>query len=142
MSRSLLFVLLLSLVLAFTASTQARTVSERAIDSIINTWVNSVTNAKYENEELADTTSSPGQIAAAFANSKTVPTTTRGYPGSLRDVTGQALQTGDILWRSGHVGIYLGGNQVVNAENPKSGVKKRDLGFYTKYLGFTREYRV
>ena len=70
MSRSLLFVLLLSLVLAFTASTQARTVSERAIDSIINTWVNSVTNAKYENEELADTTSSPGQIAAAFANSK------------------------------------------------------------------------
>ena len=57
-------------------------------------------------------------------------------------MTGQALQTGDILWRSGHVGIYLGGNQVVNAENPKSGVKKRDLGFYTKYLGFTREYRV
>jgi len=37
---------------------------------------------------------------------KTVPTSTGGYPGGLREVTGQALQPGDILWRSGHVGLY------------------------------------
>ncbi|KAL9644810.1 hypothetical protein ABK040_009268 [Willaertia magna] len=72
---------------------------------------------------------------------KNFPTNTREYPGNTRDVTGQSLQIGDILWKQGHVGMYVGNNQVVNAENPNSGIKIRDLDWYKRYIGFTKVYR-
>lgn len=51
-----------------------------------------------------------------------------GYTGSICS-QGQAykvslseLQPGDILWRSGHVGIALGNDQYVHASNSKNGI--------------------
>lgn len=126
---------------------------------------------KTQQQELADSFASPGSVAASYAKAqvgkgysqqarlgpnsfdcsglvkmawkhagKTVPNTTSGYPGGLKAVSG-ALQPGDILWRSGHVGLYVGNNQVVNAENPRTGVRQRDLSYFKKYLGYTRVYR-
>jgi len=81
-----------------------------------------------------------GLVKTAWARAGvTVPNTTSGYPGGLRRVND--LQVGDILWRSGHVGIYVGNNQVVNAENPRSGVQIRDLDWYKRYMGVSAIYR-
>ena len=47
------------------------------------------------------------------------------------------LQAGDIVCFSGHVGIYVGGNKFIHAENPANGVKISSLSekYYTsKYI--------
>jgi cell wall-associated NlpC family hydrolase len=66
-------------------------------------------------------------------------TNTRQYPGNTRRV--YDLQAGDILWVSGHVGMYVGNNQVVNAESPKNGIRIRDLGWYQTYIKYSIIYR-
>ncbi len=48
--------------------------------------------------------------------------------------------TGDLLWKEGHVGMYVGNGQVVNAENEKNGVQLRSFESYKKR--FTKIYRV
>jgi hypothetical protein len=73
------------------------------------------------------------------AAGKTVPTWTGAYPGNTRQVNN--LEVGDILWSSGHVGIYVGNNQVVNAENPRTGVQLRSLDYFRRYMGYSRIYR-
>jgi len=73
------------------------------------------------------------------AAGKTVPTWTGAYPGNTRQVNN--LEVGDILWSSGHVGIYVGNNQVVNAENPRTGVQLRSLDYFKRYMGYSRIYR-
>jgi cell wall-associated NlpC family hydrolase len=65
--------------------------------------------------------------------------TTRQYPGRTY-IVGD-LQAGDLLWKTGHVGMYVGNNQVVNAENPKNGIKLRDLAWYKAHIGYTIIYR-
>jgi cell wall-associated NlpC family hydrolase len=83
-----------------------------------------------------------GLVKTAWANAgRSVPNTTSGYPGGLRRVDLNSIQPGDILWRSGHVGIYVGGGQVVNAENPRSGVQIRSLDWYQRYMGVSAVYR-
>ena len=52
-------------------------------------------------------------------------TNTRMYPGNTHRVSASSLQPGDILWRSGHVGMYLGAGKYVNAENPANGIQVR-----------------
>ena len=44
------------------------------------------------------------------------------------------LQAGDIVCFSGHVGIYVGGNKFIHAENPANGVRISSLSerFYTR----------
>ena len=47
------------------------------------------------------------------------------------------MQAGDIVCFSGHVGIYVGGNKFIHAENPANGVKISSLSekYYTsKYI--------
>ncbi|EFC46877.1 predicted protein [Naegleria gruberi] len=85
-----------------------------------------------------------GLVYTAYkSQGKTVPTSTGVYPnGNIYEVTGQPMEVGDILFRPGHVGIYVGGNQVVSAENSRTGVRQRDMGYYSAYLKFTKVYRV
>lgn len=48
------------------------------------------------------------------------------------------LQPGDILWKDGHVALYIGNNQIAEAKNPERGIV---IGTYN--LGsFTEAYRI
>ena len=64
-------------------------------------------------------------------------TWTGAYPGKTRKVSKSQIQPGDILHKTGHVGMYIGGGQVVNAENPKNGVRIRPLSSF-KYTSIYR----
>lgn len=55
----------------------------------------------------------------------TVPWTTHGYPTSnMIRVAPSNVQPGDVLYRSGHVGMFVGNGEVVHAANTKQGVIK------------------
>ena len=72
-----------------------------------------------------------------------MPLTTRMYATSskVKEISDHNnLQVGDMLWKDGHVGLYVGNQEVVNAENEKNGVKLRSLESYKKR--FTKVYRV
>ncbi|KAK2944236.1 hypothetical protein BLNAU_20846 [Blattamonas nauphoetae] len=73
---------------------------------------------------------------------KSVPTTTRGYPGGLKSVGVGNAKPGDILWRSGHVGLVINNNQVVHAANPTRGVYILSLSSFKQYNNPTAAYRV
>jgi cell wall-associated NlpC family hydrolase len=69
-----------------------------------------------------------------------VPPTTHCYPNSklVRECrSDEPLQPGDILWRQGHVGIYVGEGMVVHASGKKYGVKKDPLAQFK----YTKRYR-
>ncbi len=52
-----------------------------------------------------------------------VPETTHGYPSSgIRRVSAAEVQPGDLLWREGHIGMFVGNGRVVEAANPNLGV--------------------
>lgn len=42
--------------------------------------------------------------------------------GALANISQSELLPGDIVWRSGHVGIYVGNNQVIHSQNTGTGV--------------------
>jgi len=48
------------------------------------------------------------------------------------------LQAGDILWKDGHVALYIGNNQIVEAYGEKIGIIVADF----KSGRFTQAYRV
>lgn len=55
---------------------------------------------------------------------KRVPWTTHGYPsaGNMRRINKSQIRAGDILYRDGHVGMYVGHGSVVQASSPRVGV--------------------
>ncbi|MNL62190.1 Murein DD-endopeptidase MepS/Murein LD-carboxypeptidase precursor [compost metagenome] len=46
------------------------------------------------------------------------------------------IQPGDILWRDGHVALYIGNNQTAEAASTNSGIVVRTVG------NFTEVYRI
>lgn len=50
--------------------------------------------------------------------------TVHSNPGyyKLREVPISTIQRGDILWKSGHLGLYLGGGATVEANSPSQGI--------------------
>lgn len=68
-----------------------------------------------------------GLVNVAWGNQGfTVPWTTHGYPSAsnMMTVSPSQVQPGDILWRSGHVGMFVGNGEVVEAANSRLGVIK------------------
>ena len=64
---------------------------------------------------------------------------TSGEQGkSGRAVDGVAnAKPGDLVWYSGHIGIYIGNEQIVHASNPKNGIIISNV-YYRKILGIRR----
>ena len=48
-----------------------------------------------------------------------------------------SLQPGDVLWKDGHVGLYIGNNQVAEALNEAKGIVVQ-----TRRTTFTEAYRI
>ena len=61
----------------------------------------------------------------------TIPTWTGAYPGNMKRVSPSNIRAGDVLWRTGHVGMYVGGGVVVHAANSRVGVIKQSLSSFT-----------
>jgi cell wall-associated NlpC family hydrolase len=72
---------------------------------------------------------------------KKMPNTTRDYATSGIPVVTEPLKAGDVLWKNGHVGMYVGNGKVVSAENSRNGVQERSLDYYTRNFGYTKVYR-
>lgn len=49
-----------------------------------------------------------------------------------------SLQPGDILWRDGHVALYIGNNQTAEAASTRSGIVVRTMGNYTEAFRIIR----
>ena len=64
---------------------------------------------------------------------------TSGEQGkSGRAVDGVAnAKPGDLVWYSGHIGIYIGNEQIIHASNPKNGIIISNV-YYRKILGIRR----
>lgn len=60
----------------------------------------------------------------------------QGKAGRLVDGVVNA-KPGDLVWYSGHIGIYIGNEQVVHASNPKNGIIISNV-YYRKILGIRR----
>lgn len=60
----------------------------------------------------------------------------QGKAGRAVDGTANA-KAGDLVWYSGHIGIYIGNEQVVHASNPKNGIIISNV-HYRKILGIRR----
>lgn len=64
---------------------------------------------------------------------------TSGEQGKAgRTVDGVAnAKPGDLVWYSGHIGIYIGNEQIVHASSPKNGIIISNV-YYRKILGIRR----
>ena len=63
------------------------------------------------------------------------------YKGTKKQVSLKSLQPGDILWRSGHVGMYIGNDTMVHAANPRTGIVVVSFSKNQKSDPFTTAYR-
>ena len=67
-----------------------------------------------------------------------LPHSSRSMRSVGTSVSTKEMQAGDIVCYSGHVGIYIGGNQIVHASTPSSGIKISSPANYKKILAVRR----
>ncbi|KAK2944239.1 hypothetical protein BLNAU_20849 [Blattamonas nauphoetae] len=78
---------------------------------------------------------SAGLIYVAYRQARQkVPPTHQGYPGGLKSVGVGNAKPGDILWRSGHVGLLGKNDKVVHLSNPNRGVYILSLSNFKQFL--------
>lgn len=73
-----------------------------------------------------------GLTTNAFVTTRSMVTDNR-----FEKISKSQIQPGDILWQSGHVGVFLGNNRLIEAANSKQGVIYSKLG-----SRFTCGYRI
>lgn len=97
----------------------------------------------YGGTSLTNGADCSGFVQSVYANfGISLPRTSgaQGKSGSaVADIT--SAQPGDLVWYSGHIGIYMGNNQLVHASNskpyPEGGIKTSDVN-YRPILGIRR----
>ena len=80
-----------------------------------------------------------GFVMSVYANfGISLPRTSgeQGKSGSSVASLSEAIP-GDLVWYSGHIGIYMGNNQLVHASNKKDGIKISNVN-YRPILGIRR----
>lgn len=69
-----------------------------------------------------------GLVQYVFAqNGKSVPRTTGAQWAASTPVSPSDIRVGDILWRPGHIGIYVGDGKIVHASSPSTGTIETTL---------------
>lgn len=61
---------------------------------------------------------------------KSLPRTSGSQWNAATEISWNDLKPGDIIWKPGHIGIYIGNNQIIHAANPKRGVVVDPLSWY------------
>ncbi len=87
----------------------------------------------YGGSSLTNGTDCSGFVMSVYRNfGVNLPHSSGGDRSVGRDVGGIGnAQAGDIVCYSGHVGIYIGGGQIVHASTPSSGIKVSNAGYRT-----------
>lgn len=93
-------------------------------------------------EHSYDCSSFCARLYKEFFN-KNIPSTTSGYGSKgYKGLVGSVeLQPGDILWKSGHVELYIGNNKRAGAHWHYPSHPKDDITINTGTSGFTKVYR-
>ena len=71
-------------------------------------------------------------MAAWGAGGRRLPHNSSAQIGSMRSVNMSELQPGDILWRPGHVAIYVGNGVAINSPHSGASVGYTDAGRFTR----------
>lgn len=93
----------------------------------------------YGGTSLTNGADCSGFVMSVYANfGISLPRTSgaQGKSGSSVASLSEAMP-GDLIWYSGHIGIYMGNNQLVHASNKKDGIKISDAD-YKPILGIRR----
>jgi len=87
----------------------------------------------YGGTSLTNGTDCSGFVMSVYRNfGVNLPHSSGGDRGVGRDVGGIGnAQAGDIVCYSGHVGIYIGGGQIVHASTPSTGIKVSNANYRT-----------
>lgn len=93
----------------------------------------------YGGTSLTNGTDCSGFVQSVYKHfGISLPRTSGEQGKSGRAVDGVAnAKPGDLVWYSGHIGIYIGNEQIVHASNPKNGIIISNV-YYRKILGIRR----
>ncbi len=64
--------------------------------------------------------------------------TSDGYLAAAKRISRSELQPGDVVVGRGHIGIYVGGGQMVHASTPRGGVKQSPIDAPGTPIGYGR----
>ncbi len=79
---------------------------------------------------LTDGADCSGFVMSVYAQfGYSLPRTTSGQAASGTAVSLDAVQPGDIICYSGHVGIYIGGGQIVHASTENGGIRISNMSY-------------
>lgn len=65
-----------------------------------------------------------------------IPHYTEDQYASAKVVSASEARPGDVVYKPGHVGIYIGGNEMIHAGNEATGVEKSSIWFTPTFLRF------